>query len=29
MILPFTADTKFIPSFLKGKATSLFALAKK
>lgn len=28
-ILPFTADTKFLPSFLKGKATSLFALAKK
>jgi 2-polyprenyl-3-methyl-5-hydroxy-6-metoxy-1,4-benzoquinol methylase len=29
MILPFTGDAKFIPSFLKGKATSLFALAKK
>lgn len=28
-ILPFTGDAKFIPSFLKGKATSLFALAKK
>ena len=28
-ILPFTGDVKFIPSFLKGKATSLFALAKK
>ena len=29
MILPFSGDAKFIPSFLKGKATSLFALAKK
>jgi len=28
-LLPFTGDAKFIPSFLKGKATSLFALAKK
>ena len=28
-ILPFTGDAKFVPSFLKGKATSLFALAKK
>ena len=28
-ILPFTGDARFAPSFLKGKATSLFALAKK
>jgi len=28
-ILPFTGDAEFVPSFLKGKATSLFALAKK
>lgn len=28
-LLPFTGDAKFIPPFLKGKATSLFALAKK
>ena len=27
--LPFTGDARFAPSFLKGKATSLFALAKK
>jgi len=28
-ILPFTGENKFVPSFLKGRATSLFALARK
>jgi SAM-dependent methyltransferase len=28
-LLPFTGDQKFIPSFLKGKSTSIFALALK
>ncbi len=28
-ILPFTNDKKFLPNFLKGKASSIFAIAKK